>query len=92
MAEAMISVSVPRFTRKDINEMRDQLLTMNLDKECLPSSGSPEEKRDRLMGHFYPATLNVDTGPNVIPSTSDTVETDSNIKEIPSGSLVDSII
>jgi hypothetical protein len=43
------------------------------------------------MEHFYPATLNVDTGPNVIPSTSDTVETDSNIKEKPSGSLVESI-
>ena len=57
MAEAMISVSFPRFTRKDINEMRDQLLTMNLDEECLPSSGSPEEKRNRLMEHFYPATL-----------------------------------
>jgi hypothetical protein len=71
--------------------MRDQLLTMNLDTECLLSTGTPEEKRDRLMEHFYPATLNVDTGPNVIPSTSDTVETDSNIKEKPSGSLVESI-
>jgi hypothetical protein len=91
MAEAMISVSFPRFTRKDINEMRDQLLTMNLDEECLPSSGSPEEKRDRLMEHFYPATLSVDTGPSVIPSTSDTVETNSNVKEKPSGSLVESI-
>ena len=43
------------------------------------------------MEHFYPATLNVDTGPNVIPSTSDTVETNSNVKEKPSGSLVEKI-
>ena len=64
MAEAMISVSVPRFTRKDINEMRDQLLTMNLDKECLPSTGGVIEKRKRLMEHFYPTTPSDVTGPS----------------------------
>ena len=64
MAEAVISTSIPRFTRKDINNMKDQILTMNLDAERLPSTGTPKEKRDRLMEHFYPATLNVDTDPN----------------------------
>ena len=53
--------SVPRFTRKVISEMRDQLLTMNLDKECLVSTGSVHEKRERLIEHFYPTTLNDDT-------------------------------
>ena len=56
--------AIPKYTKDDINIMRDQMLTMNLDKECLHSSGSPEEKRDRLMGHFYPVTLGVDTGPS----------------------------
>ena len=93
MAEAVISTSVPRFMKKDINNMKDQILTMNLDAERLPSTGNAKEKRDRLMEHFYPATLNVDTDPNLIPSTSDTVETNSNVKEkLPlSGSLVESI-
>ena len=93
MAEAVISTSVPRFTREAINYMRDQMLTMNLDAISLPSTGTPEEKRDRLMKHFYPDTLRVDTGSNVTPSTSDTVETNSNVTEkLPlSGSLVESI-
>ena len=52
----MISTPVPRFTRSAINEMMDQLLTMNLDKEHLLSTGSVTERRERLMHHFYPTT------------------------------------
>ena len=91
MAEAVISTSVPRFMKKDINNMKDQILTMNLDAERLPSTGTAKEKRDRLMEHFYPATLSIDTDPNVIPSTSDTVQTNSNVKEKPFGSPVENI-
>ena len=91
MAEAVISTSVPRFTRKAINNMKDQMLTMNLDAISLPSTGTPKEKRDRLMEHFYPDTLSFDTGSNVTPSTSDAVETNSNVKGIRSGSTVESI-
>ena len=103
MAEALISTSVPRLTRKAINEMKDQLVTMNLDQEGLLSTGSPEIMRSRLMEHFYPTTLNDDTGHsvspslpvseeiNAIPSTSDTVGAVPNYKEKLSGSLVESI-
>ena len=103
MAEALISTSVPRYTRKAINEMKDQLVTMNLDQEGLLSTGSPETMRSRLMEHFYPTTLNDDTGPsvspslptseeiNAIPSTSDTVGAVPNVKEKLSGSLAESI-
>ena len=103
MAEALISTSVPRLTRKAINEMRDQLLTMNLNQEGLLSTGSPEIMRSRLMEHFYPTPLNDETGPsvspslpiseeiNAIPSTSDTVGAVPNYKEKLSGSLVESI-
>jgi hypothetical protein len=70
MAEATISTSVPRLTRNAINEMRDQLLTMNLDKEFLLTTGSPAEKKEGLLKHFYPTTLRDDTGPNVNMSAS----------------------
>ena len=64
MAEALSSSSaIPRLTRKAINEMRDQLLTMNLNVEGLVSTGSETEMRKRLMEHFYP-TSDV-SGPNV---------------------------
>ena len=47
-------MAVPRFSRTDINGMRDQLLSMNLDCEGLDSTGSETEKRIRLLEHFYP--------------------------------------
>ena len=49
MAEA-----VPRFTRIDIQGMKDQRLAMNLNSEGLDSTGSETEKRLRLLEHFYP--------------------------------------
>ena len=55
MAEAMRSAA-PRFTRTDINGMRDQRLSMNLDSEGLDSTGSETEKRKRLLEHFYPTS------------------------------------
>ena len=49
MAEA-----IPRFTKIDIQGMKDQRLSMNLNSEGLDSTGSETEKRLRLLEHFYP--------------------------------------
>ena len=45
---------IPKFTRQDIKKMKDQLLTLNLGKLCLDTTGSVNEKRQRLMDLFYP--------------------------------------
>jgi hypothetical protein len=70
MAEAMISTPVPRFTRNAINEMREHLLTMNLEQEGLLSTGSFKEKQEQLIKHFYPTTHSNDSGPNANVSAS----------------------
>ena len=54
----------PKYSKDQIKGMQDQLLSMNLDSERLPSTGSAAEKRERLMKHFYPTTPNVATGPS----------------------------
>ena len=61
--------------------MMDQLLTMNLEKECLLSTGSVTERRERLMKHFYPTTHRDDTGPNV--NMSATLSTQSKMSAKP---------
>ena len=48
--------AVPRFTRKYINDMQDQLLSMNLEKEGLDFTGKGKEMRKRLLDHFYPTS------------------------------------
>ena len=48
------STQIPKFTRQDIKKMKDQLLTLNLGKLCLDTTGSVNEKRQRLMDLFYP--------------------------------------
>ena len=48
---------IPKFTRQDIKKMKDQLLTLNLGKLCLDTTGSVNEKRQRLMDLFYPKMI-----------------------------------
>ena len=58
MAEGMSPTpAVPRFSRKDIIDMQDQLLSMNLEKEGLDFTGKGKEMRKRLLEHFYPTSL-----------------------------------
>jgi hypothetical protein len=59
--------AIPKYTKDDINIMRDQMLTMNLDRECLPSTGSETEKRERLLKHFYPTTLSPNANMSAMP-------------------------
>jgi hypothetical protein len=57
MAEGMSPTpAVPRFSRKDINGMQDQLVSMNLEKEGLDFTGKGKEMRKRLLEHFYPTS------------------------------------
>ena len=46
----------PKFTRQEINKIKDHLLTMNLDKESVDSTGSFDEKCTSLMELFYPTS------------------------------------
>ena len=58
MAEGLSPTpAVPRFSRKDIIDMQDQLVSMNLEKEGLDFTGKGKEMRKRLLEHFYPTSL-----------------------------------
>ena len=74
---------IPRYTKDEIKIMKDHLLTMNLNNECLLSTGSESEKRERLFKHFYPSD---NTGPNVNRSAS-TKYTKTQINCLPVGPL-----
>ena len=57
MAEGLSPTpAVPRFSRKDIIDMQDQLVSMNLEKEGLDFTGKGREMRRRLLEHFYPTS------------------------------------
>ena len=87
MAEAMSSTpAVPRFTRKDINGMQDQLISMNLEKEGLDCTGKVKEMRKRLLDHFYPTShsevINPGSDPGFTP-LHDAAPEDTNLTSDP---------
>ena len=62
------STEIPKITKQEIKRMKEQLLTLNLERLCLSITGSFSEKQQRLMDFFHPPSVSgVASDPRLTP-------------------------